>query len=136
MELSVYCDGGSRGNPGPAAIGITVKCQNIIQISKCIGIKTNNQAEYQAVIHALEWLVHNLDRLNQKPEKINVFLDSTLVVNQINGKFKVKNAKIRELLFKVKTLENQVGPPIIYHRIPREENGEADRLVNEALDKD
>lgn len=141
MDIEVYCDGGARGNPGPAAVGIAikgkrqkVKGKSIKEISKYIGVATNNQAEYRAVIEALEWLRKNLKKLPNQPEQINILLDSRLVVNQLNGKFKIKNNTLRELVFKAHSLENQLEPSIIYNYIPREENQEADRLVNEALD--
>lgn len=138
MELHIYCDGGARKNPGPAAIGAVIRIQDsekIAEISKYIGIATNNEAEYQAVIHALKWLVENLPSLDKQPEKIEFFIDSVLVVNQINGKFKIKKPHLRELLLKIHNLEGQIQAPITYNRIPREENIEADELVNKALDE-
>ena len=129
--LKINCDGGSRGNPGPAAYGFVIRDgPNIIKEgSGYIGITTNNVAEYTAVIEALGWLKE------KKPKSdINFFLDSQLVVSQLNGIYKVKNAKIRELVFKVHELEAAFGK-IIYYHIPREENSDADKLVNMALDK-
>lgn len=142
MELYVYCDGGARGNPGPAAVGVAIKqgdtdlpVSTLIKLNKYLGRATNNQAEYQAVVHALEWITDNLKNLVQIPEKIRFFLDSTLVVNQLNGQYKLKNAGLRELLLKVRNLEQKINLPIVYSYIPREKNTEADNLVNEALDK-
>lgn len=148
MELNIFCDGGARGNPGAAAVGVAAEISNPkfqisnlselsssgqLRISKYIGVATNNQAEYRAVVHALQWLLKNLGKLTEQPDKINFYLDSELVVNQLNGNFKVKNAKLRELLFNVRSLENQIQPPVSYYLISRAENRQADRLVNEAL---
>ncbi|MCJ7826044.1 ribonuclease HI family protein [Patescibacteria group bacterium] len=136
-KLIVFTDGGARGNPGPAGIGVIVKTESgktIQKISQKIGETTNNVAEYTAVIKALEWMRANATILQLNNFTINFFLDSTLVVNQLNGLFKVKDAKLRELLLKVRILEQEVGGKIYYSSIPREKNMEADALVNQALD--
>lgn len=128
--LKIFTDGGARNNPGPAGIGIVFKDGNgntIERHKKYIGEKTNNQAEYEALIAALE-------KASGKAEKLECYLDSQLVVNQATGAYKVKNAEIRELLFKVKNLEQDFSE-VHYFHIPREQNKEADKLVNEALDE-
>lgn len=132
MELEIFCDGGARGNPGTAAIGVVITGKK--KLSQFIGETTNNQAEYQAVIHALQWLVENIASFPEKPEEIKLFLDSNLVVNQLNGRFKVKNSDLRELQLSVRGLENQIEVPVSYHHVSRQENKEADKLVNEVLD--
>ena len=128
--IKVFCDGGSRGNPGHAAFGFVVKDND--QIIKegygYIGIATNNIAEYTALIKALEYLATNFTQ-----KSLEIFMDSQLVVSQLSGLYKVKNATIRELLFKVRQLEGQFTT-IAYHHIPREQNKHADKLVNIALD--
>ncbi len=132
--LKIYTDGGARGNPGPAAYGLVIKNQkeNIIyKHSEKIGKATNNQAEYEGLIAGLRWLVKN----NIQSEKIDFFLDSKLVVNQMQGNFKVKSLNIRPLWRRAKKLEEKFDGKIYYHHIPREENTEADKLLNEALDK-
>lgn len=129
--LNVYCDGGARGNPGPAAYGFVVKDEGKV-IKKgggYIGIGTNNVAEYTAIIEALNWLKENKNGYN-----LHFFLDSQLAVSQLNGTYKVKNAKIRELVVKIRELENEFTQ-IVYEHIPRAQNKEADRLVNQALDE-
>ncbi|MBI3955517.1 ribonuclease HI family protein [Candidatus Gottesmanbacteria bacterium] len=137
-RLVVYTDGGARGNPGRAAVGIAIKTENrevLKEISRTIGVTTNNVAEYEAVVAALEWLRNNLTMKQFNNETIiQFYLDSTLVVNQLNGKFKVKDSELRELLLKVRMLEQEVGGQIYYATIPREKNGHADALVNRALD--
>ena len=144
--LNIYTDGGSRGNPGPAAVGVVIKDQSnkvIHQFGQTIGKATNNVAEYQGVISALEWLIINkkktetcpdLSRSNRDLIWINFFLDSTLVVNQLNGLWKVKDANLRELVIKVHQLEGTLKACITYTAIPREKNFEADGLLNQALD--
>lgn len=129
--IEVFCDGGARGNPGPAAFGFVIKKSGkIIKQGKgCIGVATNNFAEYTALIKALMWLEKNL-----KGAEIQVFLDSLLVVSQLSGIYKVKNATIRELVFKVRELEPSFTR-VHYKHIGRHQNQEADALVNKALDQ-
>lgn len=124
--IKVFTDGGSRGNPGPAAAGYVVfdDAGNIRQkCGKYLGVATNNEAEYQGVIEALTAL----------PDlELAFFLDSLLVVNQLNGLWKIKEPRLRDLLMQVKQLEN--NRKITYTHVPREKNFEADLLVNETLD--
>ena len=128
--LTVSCDGGARGNPGPAAYGFVVKDgQQILKKGKgYIGTATNNFAEYTAILEAFKYL-----EKTHKGENLEFFLDSLLAASQLNGTFKVKNANIREFLVKIRELEVEFGQ-IRYNHIPREQNKEADALVNEALD--
>lgn len=134
-SLKINCDGGARGNPGPAACAFVVAGDLQYKCGKYLGIATNNIAEYQAVIEALAWLITKIQDTRYKTQEISFFLDSNLVVNQINGLFKVKDAKLRELLLKVRELEAKISQSLTYSYVPREENREADRLVNETLDK-
>lgn len=136
-SIKVFTDGGARGNPGPSAIGVYVtdeKDTKIAGFGKAIGVATNNVAEYIAVVEALDWIIENKNDFS-KTAKIHFFLDSKLVCSQIIGIFKVKNANLRNLLFDVRTREAQINFPIYYKHIPREENTQADKFVNEALDK-
>ncbi|MBI5452426.1 ribonuclease HI family protein [Candidatus Gottesmanbacteria bacterium] len=137
-KLFIYTDGGARGNPGRAAIGVVVKNEKeelLARLFRKIGEATNNVAEYQAVIAALEWLKEN-SQINKfsNQQIIQFFLDSALVVNQLNGLFKVKNGDLRNLLVQVRQLEQELGGNISYQLIPREKNWQADALVNKALD--
>ncbi|MBI2327135.1 ribonuclease HI family protein [Candidatus Curtissbacteria bacterium] len=129
--ITIFCDGGARGNPGPAAYGFVVKSngQVIHQGSGYIGIATNNFAEYTAVIEALTWA-----KESYQAQDLQFYLDSELAVSQLSGRYKVKNPKIRDLIFKIRELETDFGQ-IRYNHIPREQNKEADRLVNETLDE-
>lgn len=131
MKLIIHTDGGARGNPGPAAVGVVIQDTGrkiIAEFGKRIGVTTNNVAEYTAVREALE------NAKGEKPFDIDFYLDSVLVVNQLNGMFKVKDGKLRELLMQVRTLEAETGGVIRYQAIPREKNRRADFLVNRALD--
>jgi len=127
-NLEIYCDGGARGNPGPAASAFVVyeNKKVVHKEGKYLGIATNNVAEYTAVIMALTWLTGSAD--------VIFYLDSELVVKQLTGLFKIKNEKLRELAIKVKTLEKNFTGEIVYKNLRREKNSVADSLVNETLD--
>ncbi len=125
----IFADGASRGNPGPAAIGVTIKDKRgklITLISQRIGRATNNQAEYRAIIAALEESV----RLGVK--QVDIKMDSELVVKQISGEYRVKKATLKPLYQQVKQLQGQLKGFTITH-ILRQQNIEADKLANKAL---
>ncbi|MFC2014278.1 ribonuclease HI family protein [Chloroflexota bacterium] len=125
----IHSDGASRGNPGLAAIGATIKDEEgklIATISQSIGRTTNNQAEYRAVIAALEEAI----RLGASQVELNS--DSELVVRQLKGEYRVKKAELKPLHQRVKQFQGSLDSFIINH-IPREQNTEADRLANKAL---
>lgn len=141
-KLYVFTDGGARRNPGPAAIGVVIKDsrgKTLAKFGKFIGRATNNVAEYQAVIEALEWAISNssLREISSKCKyqisNINFFLDSKLVVNQLNGLFKIKNLNLRNLIIKIRRLEEKIDGKISYYFISRKKNKEADLLVNQVL---
>ena len=124
----IHVDGASRGNPGPAAIGATIKDEQgrlVACISQRIGQATNNQAEYRAVIAALEKAV----RLGARHVELNS--DSELVVRQVNGEYRVKKAALKPLYQRVKQLQGRLDSFAINH-IPREQNTEAHRLADRA----
>lgn len=132
MVLKIYTDGGALNNPGPAASAFVVYQNNktIHQASFAIGSNTNNFAEYTAVVKAFEWL------LKSRPPgiiKIGFFSDSNLMVNQLNGLFKIKNSALREFVLKIRSLEQELDLPITYKYVPREENTVADSLVKKEL---
>ena len=129
-KVIIYADGAARGNPGPAAIGATLKDEKgnlITQISRRIGITTNNQAEYQAIITALK------KAISLGARQVELKSDSELVVKQINGRYKVKKTALRTLYQKVIQLIGSLDGFTITH-VSREQNREADKLANEALD--
>ena len=130
-KLVIYTDGGARGNPGSAAIGIVIYGPGerpVKQIGKYIGPATNNQAEYKALIEGLA------EAINLEASEAVCFLDSELVVRQLTGKYKVKEPELKNLIIEVLRLSNKFLK-IEFNHVPREKNKLADRLVNEALDK-
>jgi len=130
-KIIIFSDGGARGNPGPAGIGAVLydsKKQVLAKISKYIGEATNNQAEYQALITALK------KAKELGGQELDVFLDSELVVKQLNREYKVKNKELAPLFLEVYNLSLNFSK-ITFTHVYRENNKEADRLVNEALDK-
>ncbi|PIP57498.1 ribonuclease HI [Candidatus Woesebacteria bacterium CG22_combo_CG10-13_8_21_14_all_39_10] len=138
-KINIYCDGGSRGNPGKSASAFVVEDSNklIYSESKYLGIATNNFAEYSAVLLALRWIVTTkLDRENRQiVKKEMVFiLDSELVVKQINGVYKVKDKKLKEIYLRIKNILEKFPQKIIFKSVSREKNKAADFLVNRKLD--
>lgn len=133
MEINIYTDGGSINNPGPAASSFLIYINKKLVIKKAVylGEATNNFAEYSALIFALEKTREIVQ--TQKAIKIICFSDSLLMINQVNGLFKVKNKTIRDFLMKIRILEQEINIPIVYKHIPREENQKADDLVKKCL---
>jgi ribonuclease HI len=129
--LIAHSDGGARGNPGPAGYGVVIEDQagaNIARLSEYLGHQTNNFAEYQGLIAALEYA------LQYGPKALKLISDSELLVRQIKGIYKVKNATLKELHARATELIAQLEWFSIGHAL-REHNQEADRLANEAMDK-
>lgn len=136
MNLKIYSDGGARGNPGHAGIGFLIfeGSSLVFAYQKYIGQTTNNVAEYSAVYEALNYL--NLQQKNT--QNISLYLDSELVVKQLSGIYKIKKPhlivlcqKVQQLIFQ---LQKQGLKKISFYHIPREENKQADYLVNQAID--
>jgi len=130
MKLLIFSDGGSRGNPGPAAAGAVLQNlqkDEVATISQFLGEATNNQAEYAALILGLK------KALEIKADEVEMFLDSKLVVEQISGRWKIKDLEMRKFAEKVHVLLQKFQGWKIEH-IPREKNHEADALVNQVLD--
>lgn len=138
-KVYINTDGGSRGNPGPAAIGV-VFCgplgEEIHNYNECIGVGTNNDAEYKAIIAALKILVKSqwflANNLDQK--EVICRLDSKLVVEQVNGNYKIKEERIKVYVAEIKEIISQIKLRISFIYVPREQNKRADELVNQALD--
>jgi len=131
--LTINTDGGARGNPGPAAIGVIAKVENetVFQLSEYIGETTNNVAEYTAVIRTLEYLKEK----DISAQNINFILDSELVVKQLVGVYKIKQPHLQQLALKVHTLIATLKTQINFSNVRRELNKQADALANLALDK-
>lgn len=135
MEINVYTDGGSRGNPGISGYGLVIYDKNkkiICQESKFLGIKTNNEAEYLALIAALEWIKKNQSFLNII--KINFFADSQLMIRQFQGLYKVKAPTLLPLFSRSQQLLILINLPHTFQDVRREHNELADKLANQAMD--
>jgi ribonuclease HI len=129
--LLAHIDGGARGNPGPAGYGVVIQDESgkkIAQLSEYLGHQTNNFAEYQGLIAALEYA------LEHSPKALKVISDSELLVRQIKGIYKVKNPTLQDLHARAKQLIGQLDWFSIGHAL-REHNRDADRLANEAMDR-
>jgi len=133
MQLTIICDGGSRGNPGPSASAFVVYQgdQAIFQAGFYWGEGTNNQAEYRAVIMALEWLIHHH---NSKNLKVEVIMDSELVINQLAGRYKIKSTKLRPLYQHATRLIGTFRGRLSFSHSLRSGTTSADALVNQILD--
>jgi ribonuclease HI len=130
-KVIINVDGAARGNPGPAAIGAIIKDDTgntVGRISRPIGVTTNNQAEYRAIIAALE------KAISLGAKQVMVKSDSELVVKQVNGQYKIKNTALRPLYQQVVKLTGALESFSITG-IPREQNAGADALANRALDR-
>lgn len=136
-KIIVYTDGGSRGNPGPSAIGIVIKNQNnetIKEYGEFLGSRlTNNETEYQAVIFALKKITALFGKKTVKSLCVEINCDSELLVKQMTGKYKIIHPNIQNLFFKIWNSKLDFKK-VEFNHIPREQNTEADKLVNQALD--
>jgi ribonuclease HI len=133
-HLTIFTDGGSRGNPGNAAIGVVIKsgAETVSTINKYLGIKTNNEAEYEAFAASLAWVLATFQPGQVK--QIDWKLDSMLVVEQLNKKWKIKEPRMAQFAQNIwATLANAAFTYTISY-VPRAENADADLLVNQALD--
>lgn len=131
-DLRIHIDGASRGNPGPASAGVFIrdsKGEEIKTLAEPIGVATNNVAEYYALIFALE------EAAILKAGKVALFSDSELLVKQFKGEYKIKDPTLKLLSRQVKRLAKYFNSCDLTH-VPREENKDADRLANEALDRE
>ncbi|MBU1037341.1 ribonuclease HI family protein [Patescibacteria group bacterium] len=131
QKLIIFTDGAARGNPGPAAAAAVIKNDQgtlVAKVAKYLQIATNNQAEYQAVLLGLE------KAKELGAEEVDFYLDSELVVSQLNREYKVKDLSLQSFFVKIWNLSNSFKK-ITYHHVPREENREADKLANLKLDE-
>jgi len=136
-KIIVYTDGGSRGNPGPAGVGVVIakeKGHIIKKYSQNIGLRTNNEAEYEAVVFALQKIRHLFGKRKTRDLNLEIRMDSELVCRQLAGKYKIIEEKLFPLFIKVWNLKMDFGK-ISFTEIPREKNEEADKLANQAMDK-
>ena len=127
---SANIDGGSRGNPGPAAYGVRIEREDgsIVELKEALALATNNVAEYSGLLAALRWAVaHGITTLHVRS-------DSLLLVNQMKGQYRVKNLGLQPLYEDACSLVRQIGR-VTFEHVRREFNKEADRLANEAMDE-
>lgn len=125
-----HIDGGSRGNPGPAAYGVYIARADgtIVELKESVGVATNNVAEYRGLLAALSWATsHGLDRLHVRS-------DSLLLIKQMRGEYRVKHAGLIPLWQEARGLSRQIRE-VQFEHVRREFNKEADRLANEAMDE-
>jgi ribonuclease HI len=134
-KIIAYTDGGARGNPGPAAIGVVLMRggRAIGKYAESIGERTNNEAEYEAVILALQKIKHLFGKQKTRDLGVEIRMDSELVARQLSGKYKITEERFFPLFMKIWNLKMDFGD-ISFMEIAREENREADRLLNEELD--
>jgi ribonuclease HI len=134
--ITIFTDGGARGNPGPAGVGVLIENAEkkvLGEISKFIGHQTNNFAEYEALIQGLlmvqEMFVGKTDDI-----EVSVMMDSELVIKQCQGLYKVKEPTLKEQFGRVMAIRSEFFPHITFTHVPREKNAHADKLVNAAID--
>jgi ribonuclease HI len=140
MNLIINTDGASRGNPGPASYGYIIKVRDgaiVHQEGKTIGITTNNVAEYTGVLEAFKYILEYLK--HKAPHEIEVITDSQLVAMQLSmqlsGKYKIKSEHLRLLIQEIWAMEPNLGK-VTYRNVPRAQNFIADKLANQALDRE
>jgi ribonuclease HI len=137
MKYTIYTDGGSRGNPGPAAIGVVIKGDQIRtkEYGEYIGVGTNNEAEYKAIIFALKKVKLLVGGDAAKKAGVDFYVDSELIVKQLSHEYKVKDDGIQKLFLEVHNLRMDFGD-VTFHHVFREKNKAADKLVNQVLDRE
>jgi len=128
-KIIIYADGGARNNPGPAAIGVIIEEK---EYSKFLGQTTNNEAEYQAVIFALKKVKQLIGKGKCKKTGIEIKSDSELLINQLNGQYKIKEKNLVPFFIEIWNLKQDFGE-VKFSQISREENKRADLLVNREL---
>lgn len=136
-EYTMHTDGGSRGNPGPAASGFVIEGDDICPIheGQCLGVATNNVAEYSAAILGLRRLKTTIGAERALIAHVHVKSDSELLVKQVNGQYKVKDGELKKLFVDLYNARQDFAK-VVFSHIRREQNQEADRMVNDALDRE
>ncbi len=137
-KIIIYTDGGSRGNPGPAALGVAIydnEGKPIKLYGERLGTKTNNEAEYAAVVSGLKKVKALFGKEKTKKMHIEVRMDSELVKKQLTGVYRIEQEHLFGAFIAIWNLKLDFASVTFVH-IPREKNREADRMVNEALDRD
>lgn len=136
-RIIIHTDGGARGNPGPAAVGAVIEGVpgGKKEYGEYLGETTNNEAEYRAVILALKKLKQLLGNSESKTADVEVFMDSELIERQLNGEYKIKEKNLQSYFVEVWNLKSDFNS-VNFHHVKREENSEADKIVNRVLDRE
>ena len=136
-KFLIHTDGGARGNPGPAAIGVMIEGGSVgkKEYGEYLGEATNNEAEYKAVIFALKKLKHLIGSAESKTSAVEIFLDSELIEKQLKGEYKVKEKGIQNYFVEVWNLKSDFNS-VSFRHVRREDNIAADRIVNQILDRE
>ncbi len=138
MDLIAHIDGGARGNPGPAAIGVVVNDDDgnvLFEEGLAIGTATNNEAEYRALIHLLEKCASDPVLAQSGAKHLRIHCDSKLIVEQVTGRWKIKEPRLQELYKQVQVAKAAVSFTLRIKHVSRKDNKRSDQLVNQALDK-
>lgn len=128
----MYTDGGARNNPGPAALGVYIETLNK-EYGEYLGEKTNNEAEYAAILFGLQKVKSLLGKQKAKQMHVDMYMDSELAVKQLNHIYKIKEKRIQEFFIEIWNEMLDFGKVTFTH-VPREQNKQADKMVNQALD--
>lgn len=136
-KIMIHTDGGARGNPGPAAIGVVIEGGSVgkKEYGEYLGEATNNEAEYKAVIFALKKLKQLIGASGSKSSNVEVVLDSELIERQLNGEYKIKEKNLQNYFVEVWNLKSDFGS-VGFRHVRREKNTDADRIVNQVLDRE
>ena len=136
-KIIIHTDGGARGNPGPAAIGVVIEGGSVgkKEYGEYLGEATNNEAEYKAVMFALKKLKHLIGSAESKISEVEVILDSELIERQLKGEYKIKEKNLQNYFVEVWNLKSDFGS-VSFRHVRREENTNADRIVNQVLDRE
>ena len=138
QKITLYTDGGARGNPGPSGIGVVIIGEDgkvLKEISKYLGKQTNNFAEYEAVIVGLEALKKLFGTKKLQESHVEIKMDSELIARQLSGIYQIKEPTLFPQFIKVHNLMVKDVPHITFTHVRREHNKEADKLANEAMDQ-
>ncbi len=135
-KIIIHTDGGARGNPGPAAIGAVIEGPfGKKEYGEYLGEATNNEAEYKAVIFALKKLKQLIGSSEAKSGNVEIVVDSELIEKQLNGEYKIKEKNLQNFFIEVWNLKSDFGS-VSFRHVLRGENAEADRIVNQVLDRE
>lgn len=138
MHFTLYADGGSRGNPGPAGAGAVVFDQSgkrVVEVADYLGVATNNIAEYEAVLRGLKKLVAEYPEGYFKHAAVTVKMDSKLVIEQMRGGYKVRHPNLVPRYLEIRNLIAREFSKVEFLHVPRAQNADADALANRAMDK-